>query len=66
MLCPERARLFTEYRRRVNNFRDAVAAIQTVKRAADFQQADATSEKLRLEAEEAREALEQHRKQHHC
>lgn len=66
MLCPERARLLMEYRTRVDRFREAVAAIQIIERADDFHEAYDASEKLRLDADEARVALEEHRKQHHC
>ena len=66
MLCLERARLLKEYSTLVNSFRKAVAAIQDSIEAADFDEAYAASEKLRLAADEAREALENHRRQHHC
>jgi hypothetical protein len=69
MLCPERDRLFKEYRTRVNSFREAVAAIHTAKGNTDFKEAYAASEKLRLAAtaaDAAGEALKKHRKQHRC
>ena len=67
--CPERERLFGEYRTRVDTFRGAVAAMQTVRSAADSSEAYAASEKLRLAAtaaDAAGEALKKHRKQHRC
>jgi hypothetical protein len=69
MLCPERDRLFKEYRTAVDSFREAVSALRTAKSAADLNEASAASEKLRLAstaADAAGEALKQHRMQHDC
>ena len=69
MLCPERDRLFKEYRTLVNSFSEAVAAIHTAKGNANFEEAYAANEKLRhaaTAADAAGEALKEHRKQHRC
>jgi hypothetical protein len=69
MLCPERDRLFKEYRTAVDSFREAVAACRTARSAADLNEASTASEKLRLAstaADAAGEALKKHRKQHRC
>ena len=66
MLCPERARLLKTYVALVNSYRKAVAAIHDSNDIADFEEAYAASEELRRAADSAREAMEQHRSQHHC
>ena len=66
MICPVRARLLKTYVALANSYRNAVAAIQDSKNAADFEDAYLASEKLRLATDSARELLEHHRKQHHC
>jgi len=65
MVCEERHRLAREYRKSVDDFRDAVFATKGLK-GVEYEAAYRTSEKLRLTADQARIALERHRSQHKC
>jgi hypothetical protein len=65
MACSERHRLAREYRKSVDEFRDAVFATKGLD-GAEYKSAYKTSEKLRLAAEQARIALEGHRSKHKC
>jgi hypothetical protein len=57
--------LAREYRKSVDGFRDAVFATKGLK-GPEYEKAYRTSEKLRIEAEQARIALERHRAEHKC
>ena len=65
MLCPERHRLAREYRKCVEEFRDAVLAMKGLK-GQEYESAYKTSEKFRIAADQARIALEHHRSEHRC
>ena len=65
MACRERHQLAREYRKSVEGFRDAVFATKGLK-GPEYEKAYRTSEKLRIEAEQARIALERHRAEHKC
>ena len=54
-----------EYRKSVDDFRDAVFATKGLK-GREYESAYKTSEKLRIKAEQARVALEHHRSEHKC
>lgn len=65
MVCPERHRLARDYRKSVDDFRDAVFATKGLK-GLEYDKAYKTSEKLRIAADQARIALERHRSEHKC
>jgi hypothetical protein len=65
MLCPERKQLARDYRKSVDDFRDAVYATKGLK-GREYESAYKTSEKFRIAAEQARIALERHRSKHKC
>jgi hypothetical protein len=65
MICRERKNLADKYRDSVDKFRDAVAALSNVKDAG-FDRAYSESELLRMEVEQAKNALEWHRRAHRC
>jgi hypothetical protein len=65
MACPERHRLARDYRKSVDDFRDAVYATKGLK-GREYESAYRSSEKRRVAAEHARIALERHRSEHKC
>jgi hypothetical protein len=65
MACPERHRLAREYRKSVDDFRDAVFATKGLE-GREYESAYKASEKSRIVAEQARIALERHRSDHKC
>lgn len=54
-----------EYRKSVDEFRDAVYATKGLK-GPEYERAYKASEKFRIAAEQARIALERHRSEHRC
>lgn len=63
--CPHWERLTNEYRDCVDRFRDSVALLRELHGAA-YDRGYRNSERLRIAAEQARDALELHRSQHMC
>ena len=63
--CTERERLSEQYRSRVERFRDAVVALKALRGAA-FDRVYQCCEFRRVGVEEARVALEKHRRDHQC
>jgi hypothetical protein len=65
MLCSLRQRLVEEYQTAVNTFKDSVLALNDL-HGFEFDEAYEITEERRVAVEEAKRAVEYHRREHRC
>jgi hypothetical protein len=66
MICNKRDALFENYRQLVERLSESVIGLKAGQRTAAFEALYQESEQIRRECEQARSAVESHRKEHGC